>query len=414
MIPTAEAVADYLRETRNVKVGVVDMVMFRPFPDELIGRIIKGRKGVTVLERLDQPLAVDLPLMREIRATIGKCVENGQDPDQPSYPGSRVLPQAVRCAAVVLGFVRHGQPRPAARGHRRHRGEHAARRQAQEAVLPLDRFPARQGGHTQAGDVPADDRRVLPARARSGPARFREPQPDAREQHHGALPLRRRLGRDHHGQEPGDDAVRPPRLPHQGQSQVRFGKEGPAHDLLPLGGARADPHQLRVLLRRRGPLARPQRVPPHQRAGRAEGRRRVHRPERQADAGQGLGGHPGAVPEDHHRQEDQGLLAGRVPDRPRRGDRPRSAAAHAGHRLPGRVLRRVSGDATGGARRGRLLTAIENQLQDKFGSKGKRVVEDNMRVVKRGFDEVVEVPAGPITEAQGPGSARRGPSRRSR
>jgi pyruvate-ferredoxin/flavodoxin oxidoreductase len=86
LIPTAEAVADYLRETRGVKVGVVNLVMFRPFPADLIGRIVRGRKGVTVLERLDQPLAVDLPLMREIRATIARCLENGKH-DEPIYPG---------------------------------------------------------------------------------------------------------------------------------------------------------------------------------------------------------------------------------------------------------------------------------------------------------------------------------------
>ena len=45
-----------------------------------------------------------------------------------------------------------------------------------------------------------------------------------------------------------------------------------------------------------------------------------------------------------------------------------------------------------------LLDAIRDQLQDKFGSKGARVVEDNMRVVKRGFDEIQEVVAGPLTE----------------
>jgi pyruvate-ferredoxin/flavodoxin oxidoreductase len=38
-----------------------------------------------------------------------------------------------------------------------------------------------------------------------------------------------------------------------------------------------------------------------------------------------------------------------------------------------------------------LLKAIEDQLQHKFGAKGQRVVNDNMRVVKRGFDEVHEV-----------------------
>ena len=38
-----------------------------------------------------------------------------------------------------------------------------------------------------------------------------------------------------------------------------------------------------------------------------------------------------------------------------------------------------------------LFRAIEDQLQAKFGSKGKSVVEDNLRVVRRGFDEIVEI-----------------------
>lgn len=87
VVCTAEAVADYLRETRGIKVGVVNMVMFRPFPGDLLGQILKGRKGVTVLERTDQPLAEDLPLVREVRATISKCLENGADSDgQTPFP----------------------------------------------------------------------------------------------------------------------------------------------------------------------------------------------------------------------------------------------------------------------------------------------------------------------------------------
>ena len=86
LIPSAEVVADYLRETRKLKVGVVDMVMFRPFPADLIGRILQGRKGVVVLERLDQPLAADLPLIREIRSTVSRCLENGRDRDETPYP----------------------------------------------------------------------------------------------------------------------------------------------------------------------------------------------------------------------------------------------------------------------------------------------------------------------------------------
>jgi pyruvate-ferredoxin/flavodoxin oxidoreductase len=44
-----------------------------------------------------------------------------------------------------------------------------------------------------------------------------------------------------------------------------------------------------------------------------------------------------------------------------------------------------------------LLKAIRSQLEHKFGAKGARVVEDNMRVVQRGFDEVREVPHGPVS-----------------
>lgn len=77
VIPSAEVVVDYLRKTRGIKVGVVDLVMFRPFPGDLISKFLKGKKGVAILERLDQPLAVDLPIAREVRAVLTKCVENG-------------------------------------------------------------------------------------------------------------------------------------------------------------------------------------------------------------------------------------------------------------------------------------------------------------------------------------------------
>lgn len=78
MLVTAEAVADYLRETRRIKAGVVNMSMFRPFPGDVLSGILKGKKGVAVLERVDQPLAADLPLIREVRASLLKCVENGR------------------------------------------------------------------------------------------------------------------------------------------------------------------------------------------------------------------------------------------------------------------------------------------------------------------------------------------------
>lgn len=99
MLVTAEAVVDYLRETRKLKIGVVNLTMFRPFPGDLLGALLQGRKGVTVLERTDQPLAEDLPLMREVRSALGRCIENGRAgnssllyPDHASYKRPEDMP----------------------------------------------------------------------------------------------------------------------------------------------------------------------------------------------------------------------------------------------------------------------------------------------------------------------------------
>lgn len=96
---TAEAVADYFRSERRTKVGVVNMTMFRPFPGDLLGRLLKGKKGAVVLERIDQPLSEDLPLMREIRSVVSKCRENGNVgrealpyPEHAVYEPSRQIP----------------------------------------------------------------------------------------------------------------------------------------------------------------------------------------------------------------------------------------------------------------------------------------------------------------------------------
>ncbi len=90
MIPNAEAVADYLR-TKKIKVGVLNLSLWRPFPGGQLAELLKGRKGVTVLERLDQPLAEDLPMIREVRSVLGKCLENGREDVTPhaNYPAYR-------------------------------------------------------------------------------------------------------------------------------------------------------------------------------------------------------------------------------------------------------------------------------------------------------------------------------------
>ncbi len=103
MIVQAEAVADYLRKTRKLKVGVIDATMFRPFPGDLLSKLIKGKKGVVVLERTDQPLAEDLPLMREVRAAITKAMENGQADGELPYPNYDTYTQLKDAPSLYSG-----------------------------------------------------------------------------------------------------------------------------------------------------------------------------------------------------------------------------------------------------------------------------------------------------------------------
>jgi len=78
VVANAEAVADHLRAEHGMKVGVLDLTMFRPFPTDLVSRLLSGLKAAVVLERVDQPLSVDAPLLREIRAAMGQALENGR------------------------------------------------------------------------------------------------------------------------------------------------------------------------------------------------------------------------------------------------------------------------------------------------------------------------------------------------
>ncbi|NVJ87462.1 MAG: 2-oxoacid:acceptor oxidoreductase family protein [Algoriphagus sp.] len=103
LIPSAEAVADYLRATRKIKVGVVNLVMFRPFPSDLLSKVIKGKKGVVVLERVDQPLAEDLPIARELRAVVSKCLENGLSDGKKPYPDIESYHQAKDVPRIYSG-----------------------------------------------------------------------------------------------------------------------------------------------------------------------------------------------------------------------------------------------------------------------------------------------------------------------
>jgi pyruvate-ferredoxin/flavodoxin oxidoreductase len=93
VVTNVEVVCDYMRDKHGLKVGVLNVTMFRPFPTDLMTRMLRGKKAVTVLERTDQPLAVDAPLLKEIRAAMSKGLENHRaGSGQLPYTGVEACP----------------------------------------------------------------------------------------------------------------------------------------------------------------------------------------------------------------------------------------------------------------------------------------------------------------------------------
>jgi len=88
---TACAVADHVRKVHKLKVGVIGLHGLRPFPGSTLAGLLKGKRVVAVLERLDTPLAGDPPLLRELRGTIDRALENGRFAADchPGYPMMR-------------------------------------------------------------------------------------------------------------------------------------------------------------------------------------------------------------------------------------------------------------------------------------------------------------------------------------
>ncbi|MBI4569292.1 MAG: 2-oxoacid:acceptor oxidoreductase family protein, partial [Planctomycetes bacterium] len=71
-----EAAVDLLA-ARGERVGSIHVNVLRPFPEEAVARALAGKKRVIVLERADDHLAGDNALGRDIRTALSKQAENG-------------------------------------------------------------------------------------------------------------------------------------------------------------------------------------------------------------------------------------------------------------------------------------------------------------------------------------------------
>jgi pyruvate-ferredoxin/flavodoxin oxidoreductase len=403
IIPSAEAVADYLRETRGLKVGVVDMLMFRPFPSDLVGRILRGKRGVTVLERLDQPLAADLPLMREIRATLSKCLENGKDPKNPAYPelaaytslddapplysgsygmGSRDLqPEGIVGAVenmlekgarkklfyLSIDFVRDQAITPKQEIHQQtieeaypHVKELVVRGSENPNLMPKDSITVRfhsvggWGAITTGKNLAMTLFELLGYHIKANPKYGSEKKGQPTTYYLSAAPEPIKVNCEYFYV----DVVLSPDPNVFGHTNPLAGlKEG---GVFIIQGDKASPKEMWESI-----------SPIYQRIIQDRQIKVYY-----LDAFQ--------IARDEATDPDLQL-------------RMQGIAFQGAFFAVSPVMKQV------GLTDEQLLNAIHDQLHEKFGSKGKRVVDDNMRVVKRGFDEVREVVPGPITEAKAEG-----------
>ncbi len=81
MIETGEAAVDWIRDNMGIKVGLLHITCWRPFPSIEIVEALRHCKAVSVIERLDIPMMQSNPLLTEIKAAFADSVSG-----TPGYP----------------------------------------------------------------------------------------------------------------------------------------------------------------------------------------------------------------------------------------------------------------------------------------------------------------------------------------
>ena len=70
VLETARPAVDWMRERFGWKVGLLHVTSFRPFPARELVAALKNCKAISIIERMDNPLAKDNPLTLEVKAAF--------------------------------------------------------------------------------------------------------------------------------------------------------------------------------------------------------------------------------------------------------------------------------------------------------------------------------------------------------
>ncbi len=87
-IETARAAIDYLRDTYGIKLGVIHVTCYRPFPGPQLVQALGGLQAFTVIERMDDALAPNNPLTNDIKAAFSDAMMG-----HPDFPQLASMPQ---------------------------------------------------------------------------------------------------------------------------------------------------------------------------------------------------------------------------------------------------------------------------------------------------------------------------------
>ncbi len=88
MIETGEAAVDWIRENMGVKVGLLHVTCFRPFPSIEIVEALRHCKTISFIERLDIPMMQSNPLLCETKAAFADAMSG-----TPGYPELDHMPR---------------------------------------------------------------------------------------------------------------------------------------------------------------------------------------------------------------------------------------------------------------------------------------------------------------------------------
>jgi pyruvate-ferredoxin/flavodoxin oxidoreductase len=87
MMETAEAAVDYMRDHLGIRVGLLHLTCFRPFPSVEVVEALRNVKAISVVERLDIPMMQSNPQLCEVKAAFADAMSGA-----PGYPKIQSMP----------------------------------------------------------------------------------------------------------------------------------------------------------------------------------------------------------------------------------------------------------------------------------------------------------------------------------